>query len=175
MQMSTYCLVMFVQIINKNQQKQNDYKTPGKYTQIYCLNLSILNNLELIICYHLFLFKWSLYQNKLQSQTPPKVGLIYNGCVCSTANSFPDSTRSACVCPADATNNSATNVCECPQYSVVVAAQAACVCQPAYMVMRAKQCTCSQSLMKGSSNVNGVCKCPYQAVYGDKVCNCQIR
>ncbi|CAL6035141.1 Hypothetical_protein [Hexamita inflata] len=41
--------------------------------------------------------------------------------------------------------------------------------------MSNKQCICSQSLMKGSTMNNGVCTCPYQAIYGDKVCNCQIR
>ncbi|CAL5972975.1 Conserved_hypothetical protein [Hexamita inflata] len=107
----------------------------------------------------------------------PTGSTLINGvCQCSTINSFLNAAKTSCICPTDSTNNTATNTCVCPQYSLLVVAQAACVCQPTYSVMSGKQCICSQSLMRGSTmNSQGVCACPYQAVYGDKVCNCQIR
>ncbi|CAL6093182.1 Conserved_hypothetical protein [Hexamita inflata] len=103
----------------------------------------------------------------------PTGSTLVNGvCKCSTVNSFPNAANTSCVCPTDATNNTATNTCDCPQYSTFVAAQAACICQPAYTAMSNKQCICSQSLMKGSTMDNGVCKCPYTAVISGNTCQC---
>ncbi|CAL6113361.1 Hypothetical_protein [Hexamita inflata] len=39
--------------------------------------------------------------------------------------------------------------------------------------MVSKVCTCSQTLMLGSSMQGGVCKCPYQAILQGNTCKCQ--
>ncbi|CAL6035061.1 Conserved_hypothetical protein [Hexamita inflata] len=103
----------------------------------------------------------------------PSGSTLVNGvCKCSMTNSFPNAANTSCVCPTDATNNTATNTCDCPQYSTFVVAKAACICQPAYTAMSSKQCICSQTLLKGSTMNNGVCKCPYTAVISGNTCQC---